>query len=335
MLEFRHTVNNRDTPSSSYNTPPPAPSSSYNTPPPIQPQAPTSTGQPGGLASGLGAGLAGWSSSCWRPKLSYLRKKSISLDESGQYHNNIPGTGQFSHSNSVVIGNGGSRSPALHHHPGGYSSTGGLEASSSGYSSSGRLEPTLGGYSSLGRLNHYYPSPSSPTQSRGFSNHSSPRGQSRVDLNLGSRNSSPAPVLPVPGAPTPLKARQLPCSIYVVLYTFQQQREDELGITAGSTVHILDTQDTEWWKGRCTLTGASGYLPSSYLVRALPAERVYRVNQHCSLFGKTGEMFALALDQIVLGLPPTDGESDIIVRTGEGGSQARRGRVPSRCLTQF
>ena len=33
-------------------------------------------------------------------------------------------------------------------------------------------------------------------------------------------------------------------------------------------------------------------------------------------FRKTGEMFNLALDQIVLGLPPTDGESDIIVRTG-------------------
>jgi hypothetical protein len=183
------------------------------------------------------------------------------------------------------------------------------------------------GYYSTGRLNQYYPSPSSPTQPRGFSNHSSPRGTSRADLNLGSRTSSPAP--------SPLKSRQLPCSIYVVLYNFPQQREDELGIKAGSTVHILDTTDTEWWQGRCTLTGASGYLPSSYLVRALPSERVYRVNQPCSMFGKTGEMTALSPDQIVLGLPPNDGESDVIVRTGEGGTQARRGRVPLRCLTQI
>jgi len=258
-------------------------------------------------------------------------KKSISLDESGHYHS-MPSTGQFGYGNSGVIGPGGSQRP-VHPYPGGSSSTGRLEAAdSSGYSSAGRLDAKHGGYSSTGRLNHYYPSPSSPTQNRGFNPHSSsPRGNSRVDLSIGSRNSSPAPV----GVPSPLKARQLPCSIYVVLYTFQQQREDELGITAGSTVHILDTQDTEWWKGRCTLTGAAGYLPSSYLVRALPAERVYRVNQHCSMFGKTGEMFNLALDQIVLGLPPTDGESDIIVRTGEGGSQARRGRVPARCLTQM
>jgi len=171
--------------------------------------------------------------------------------------------------------------------------------------------------------------PSSPTQNRGFSNHPSSRGNSRVDLTLGagSRNSSPAP--------SPLKARQLPCSIYVVLYNFQQQREDELGITAGSTVHILDTTDNEWWQGRCTLTGAAGYLPSSYLVRALPSERVYRVNQPCSMFGKTGEMFNLSPDQIVLGLPPNDGDSDVIARTGEGGTQARRGRVPLRCLTQI
>jgi hypothetical protein len=53
------------------------------------------------------------------------------------------------------------------------------------------------------------------------------------------------------------------------------------------------------------------------------------------MFGKTGEMSALSPDQIVLGLPPNDGESDVIVRTGEGGTQARRGRVPLRCLTQI
>jgi len=184
-----------------------------------------------------------------------------------------------------------------------------------------------GGYSSTGRLNNFFPSPSSPTQSRGLSNHSSssPRGNSRVDLSLNSRNNSPIP--------SPMKSRQLPCSIYVVLYDFQQHRDDELGITAGSTVHILDTSDTEWWQGRCTLTGATGYLPASYLVRSLPSERVYRVNQHCSMICKTGELYKLAADQIVLALPPAEGDPDIIVRTGEGGPQARRGRISLRCLS--
>lgn len=238
--------------------------------------------------------------------MAVLRNKSVSLDEAGYYNQGgnvggavggsatatgYSGMGQRSHN-----GNDGNSSG---HHPGGYSST--------------------------GRLNNFFPSPSSPTQSRGLSNHSSPRGTSRVDLSLNSRNNSPVP--------SPMKVRQLPCSIYVVLYDFQQHRDDELGITAGSTVHILDTSDTEWWQGRCTLTGATGYLPASYLVRSLPSERVYRVNQRCSMICKTGELFNLTPDQIVLALPPAEGDPDIIVRTGEGGPQARRGRISLRCLS--
>jgi hypothetical protein len=52
---------------------------------------------------------------------------------------------------------------------------------------------------------------------------------------------------------------------------------------AGSTVHILDTADPDWWRGRCTLTGSTGYLPSTYLARVLPGEMIFRVIQPCSL----------------------------------------------------
>lgn len=53
--------------------------------------------------------------------------------------------------------------------------------------------------------------------------------------------------------------------------------------SAGSTVHILDKNNPDWWRGRCTITGSTGYLPSTYLTRTLPAERVFKVVSPCSL----------------------------------------------------
>lgn len=95
---------------------------------------------------------------------------------------------------------------------------------------------------------------------------------------------------------------------------------------------MLDTSDADWWRGRCTITGSTGYLPSTYLTRTLPAERVFRVTHPCNLVSKNGEMFSLIRDQIVLGLPPGEADLEIIVRTGESG-QPVRGRVPLRFLS--
>ena len=53
--------------------------------------------------------------------------------------------------------------------------------------------------------------------------------------------------------------------------------------SAGSIVHILDKNNPDWWRGRCTITGSTGYLPSTYLTRTLPAERVFKVVSPCSL----------------------------------------------------
>jgi len=182
-------------------------------------------------------------------------------------------------------------------------------------------------YSSTGRLPTYCQSPSSPVhQSRTIGGHPPSRG-TRGDLE---RNS------PRSGSPgqSPLKSRNLPSNIYAVLYNFQPRREDELGLAAGSTVHILDTTDSDWWRGRCTITGSTGFLPSTYLARTLPSERVFRVTHPCSLVSKSGELFSLVRDQIVLGLPPAEGDTEVIVRTGES-NQPARGRVPLRYLTSM
>jgi len=181
-------------------------------------------------------------------------------------------------------------------------------------------------YSSTGRLPTYSQSPSSPVhQPRTIGSHNNPSRGTRGDLD---RNS------PRTGSPgqSPLKNRNLPNSIYAVLYNFQPRREDELGLPAGSTVHVLDTSDSDWWRGRCTITGSTGYLPSTYLTRTLPSERVFRVTHPCNLVSKSGEILSLVRDQIVLGLPPPEGDTEAIVRTGES-NQPARGRVPLRYLT--
>lgn len=230
----------------------------------------------------------------WRPKLS-LRHKSVSLDSP-----DVPAAGGGS-------GHGGSG--------GGNSGAGGGPAYSS---STGRLPV----------YNNASQSPSSPSHH----GRNGPNGLPPPALR-GSRGELEhrSPLSGSPGQSPKLKSRQLPSNIYAVLYNFQPRREDELGLAAGSTVHVLDTSDTDWWRGRCTLTGAVGYLPSTYLARTLPAERVFRVTQPCNLISKNGEMLSLVRDQIVLGLPPLEGDIELVVRTGE--SPPVRGRVPLKYLT--
>ena len=69
-------------------------------------------------------------------------------------------------------------------------------------------------------------------------------------------------------------------------------------IRAGQTAQIVDTSDTDWWQGRCTVTGSLGYLPSTYLARLMPGERVFRVNQHCQMENLRGELVSLDRDQV-------------------------------------
>lgn len=228
----------------------------------------------------------------WRPKLS-LRHKSISLDSPDPA--GPPGGG--GKGAAAAIANGPT------------------------YSSTGRL-PTYGPTSQ---------SPSSPVHAQRPSSENLPRISSSHRSSRGDlEKCSPQPASSPAHSPN-MKGRQLPSSLYVVLYNFQPRREDELTLTAGSTVHILDTVDPDWWRGRCTLTGGTGFLPSTYLARVLPGEMIFRVAQPCSLLSPSGEMFSLNRDQIVIGMPAGEGEPVYIVRTGEAG-QPVRGRVPARFL---
>jgi hypothetical protein len=55
--------------------------------------------------------------------------------------------------------------------------------------------------------------------------------------------------------------------IGTVLYDFPAQGEDEVSVTAGDEVVILDNTNDEWWLVRRQVNGAEGVVPSSYIER--------------------------------------------------------------------
>lgn len=55
-----------------------------------------------------------------------------------------------------------------------------------------------------------------------------------------------------------------------VLYDFPAQGEDEVSVTVGDSVTILDASNEEWWHVRRHVNGLEGVVPSSYIERNLP-----------------------------------------------------------------
>lgn len=93
--------------------------------------------------------------------------------------------------------------------------------------------------------------------------------------------------------------RLLPTNLYVVLYNFKSRHPDELDLTAGFKVTVIDTSDADWWKGKCL--GRVGYFPSKYVARLQAGERPLQVLQNLQISDgdKNGSM-TLLRDQIVV-----------------------------------
>lgn len=141
------------------------------------------------------------------------------------------------------------------------------------------------------------------------SHHSSNRG-SRSDLFINGSSQ-----------PKSLNHYKSNFNLFVLLHNFKPRRVDDLGLSAGSTVEILDSSDSDWWRGRCSITGSVGFLPSTYLGHLRPGERVQRVSQLCSLSGMGGEVLNLVRDQIVIEMSAEKQErldkDKVMIRTGE------------------
>lgn len=66
----------------------------------------------------------------------------------------------------------------------------------------------------------------------------------------------------------------------MVLYDYLAQRADEIQLSAGQIVNVLDNNERDWWK--VSLLNNSliqGYFPSSYLGVLYPNERPLQVIQ--------------------------------------------------------
>jgi hypothetical protein len=91
--------------------------------------------------------------------------------------------------------------------------------------------------------------------------------------------------------------------IGTVLYDFVAQGEDEVSVTSGDEVLILDANNEEWWLVRRQVNGAEGVLPSSYVERGrkniLPGAGIKespairsdaRKSQHIQSSSKSGDV---------------------------------------------
>lgn len=76
--------------------------------------------------------------------------------------------------------------------------------------------------------------------------------------------------------PQPLAAT----NTFVVLYDYVAQRGDEIQMSAGQLVQLLDTSERDWWKvAALDGTNRIGYFPSSYLAQLYQNERPLQVAQ--------------------------------------------------------
>ncbi|XP_059620492.1 uncharacterized protein LOC132264349 isoform X1 [Phlebotomus argentipes] len=270
---------------------------------PPKPAPPTGAPQ---QRQGLVAPLADVSSSAAphsprRQKLN-LRMKSLSLDspESSELH------GQMRR-------RGGHAGPSSSNYHGG---SGGALEHSTPPSNNSRLH-----------------SPSSPSQQQRkllYANRGLRTGSvdlpDDVEKSLSSASTSPCPS-PVRQNQKP--HRLLPTNLYVVLYNFKARHQDELDLKAGYKVTVIDTSDTDWWKGKCL--GRVGYFPSKYCTRLAAGEKPLQVTHNLQVSdGERGDSgMTLLRDQIVIQVGEEVGGM-VMVRSAEN----RQGVCPVKYLQE-
>nr|CAI5819453.1 unnamed protein product [Callosobruchus analis]CAI5867487.1 unnamed protein product [Callosobruchus analis] len=120
--------------------------------------------------------------------------------------------------------------------------------------------------------------------------------------------------------------RLLPTNLYVVLYNFKSRHQDELDLKAGYKVTVIDTSDTDWWKGKCL--GKIGFFPSKYVSKLSPGEKALQVTHNLQVSdGENGLM--LLRDQIVIQVgEEVDGM--VMIRSGDN----RQGVCPIKFLQE-
>ncbi len=85
------------------------------------------------------------------------------------------------------------------------------------------------------------------------------------------------PVLPppVPTKPTVGGAVDKPgLTTYVGKYDYESRTDDDLSFKKGDLMHIISTDEGDWWFAKSKDTGKEGYIPSNYVAewKSLDAE---------------------------------------------------------------
>ncbi|VEN64193.1 unnamed protein product [Callosobruchus maculatus] len=170
-------------------------------------------------------------------------------------------------------------------------------------------------------------SPSSPVHNRRLLSAKNIR-MSSVELpDDNDKSPSSASASPCPSPVGNKKShRLLPTNLYVVLYNFKSRHQDELDLKAGYKVTVIDTSDTDWWKGKCL--GKIGFFPSKYVSKLSPGEKALQVTHNLQVSdGENGLM--LLRDQIVIQVgEEVDGM--VMIRSGDN----RQGVCPIKFLQE-
>ncbi|CAF0992887.1 unnamed protein product, partial [Didymodactylos carnosus] len=66
---------------------------------------------------------------------------------------------------------------------------------------------------------------------------------------------------------------------YVVLYGYIASDPDDIDLTLGSTVKVVDSSDPDWWKGTVDDGIKIGYFPSNCVAKIMPGYKLVRVCQ--------------------------------------------------------
>ena len=56
-----------------------------------------------------------------------------------------------------------------------------------------------------------------------------------------------------------------PIQMFIALYDYESSADQDLSLTKGDEIIIVNNQDKYWWQARCVSSGREGYIPSNLL----------------------------------------------------------------------
>ncbi|XP_011494749.1 PREDICTED: uncharacterized protein LOC105359766 [Ceratosolen solmsi marchali] len=85
----------------------------------------------------------------------------------------------------------------------------------------------------------------------------------------------------------PFSKRMLPPhNLYVALYNFVAEYQDQLELKAGYKITVIDKSRSEWWEGKC-LGGRAGFFPRTFVMKVESGQKTLQVMKNLQLPNET------------------------------------------------